>query len=152
MKCINCGKAELIRGAVPLAVTVAGVEFTTELPGRRCPACGYSTANGPAALRFELLVAAELVKRGLRSGASFKFMRKALGMKAIEVAEAFNVAPETISRWENDQRAIDWPEFMLLGFLIDDKLAGRTTTLSRLKALGEPAQEEDRVMIPFQAA
>lgn len=151
MKCINCGKAELIRGAVPLAVTVAGVEFATELPGRRCSTCGYSTVNGPAAVRFELLVAAELAKRGIRGGASFKFMRKALGMKATELAEAFNVAPETVSRWENDQREVDWPEFMLLGFLVDDKLAGRTTTLTRLEALAEPAQE-GRVTIPFQAA
>jgi hypothetical protein len=39
---------------------------------------------------------------------------------------------------------------MLLGFLVDDKLAGRTTTLSRLKALAEPDQE-GRVTIPFQA-
>ena len=151
MKCINCGKAELIRGVVPLAVTVAGIEFATELPGRRCPSCGYSTVNGPAAVRFELLVAAELMKRGIRGGASFKFMRKALGMKATEIAQAFNVAPETISRWENDQREVDWPEFMLLGSLVDDKLAGRTTTLTRLKALAEPAQEV-RVTIPFLAA
>lgn len=151
MKCINCGKADLIRGTVPLAVTVAGVEFATELPGRRCPTCGYSTVHGPAAVRFELLVAAELVKRGLRGGASFKFMRKALGMKATEIAQAFNVAPETISRWENDQREVDWPEFMLLGFLVDDKLAGCTTTLSRLQALADPAPE-GRVTIPFQVA
>jgi hypothetical protein len=40
---------------------------------------------------------------------------------------------------------------MLLGSLVDDKLAGRTTTLTRLKALAEPAQEV-RVTIPFQAA
>ncbi len=151
MKCINCSKADLLRGTVPLAVTVAGVEFTSELPGQRCPSCDYSTVHGPAAVRFELLVAAELVKRGHRSGASFKFMRKALGMKATEIAEVFNVAPETVSRWENGQREVDWPEFMLLGFLVDDKLAGRTTTLSRLKALAEPAQEA-KVTIPFQAA
>jgi putative zinc finger/helix-turn-helix YgiT family protein len=151
MKCIHCGKADLVQGAVPHAVTVAGVEFDAELPGRRCPVCGYSTVNGPAAVRFELLVAAELVKRGLRSGDSFKFMRKALGMKAIEIAAAFNVAPETVSRWETSQREVDWPEFMLLGFLVDDKLAGRTTTLARLKALEEPVQEA-RVLIPFQAA
>jgi len=151
MKCINCGKADLVKGSVPLTITVAGVEFASELPGRRCPACGYSTVDGAAAVRFELLVAEELVKRGLRGGASFKFMRKALGMKAIEIAKAFNVAPETVSRWENGQREVDWPEFMLLGFLIDDKLAGRTTTLSRLQALAEPVQE-GKVTIPFQAA
>lgn len=151
MKCIHCSKADLVQGAVPHAVTVAGVEFAAELPGRRCPTCGYSTVNGPAAVHFELLVAAELVKRGLRSGESFKFMRKALGMKATEIAAAFNVAPETVSRWETGQREVDWPEFMLLGFLVDDKLAGRTTTLTRLQALAEPAQEV-KVTIPFQVA
>lgn len=151
MKCIHCGKADLVQGTVPHAVTVAGVEFTAELPGQRCPACGYSTVHGPAAIRFELLVAAELVKRGLRSGESFKFMRKALGMKATEIAAAFNVAPETVSRWETGQREVDWPEFMLLGFLVEDKLAGRTTTLDRLQSLAEPVQEP-RVVIPFQAA
>ena len=72
-------------------------------------------------------------------------------MKATEIAEAFNVAPETVSRWENDQREVDWPEFLLLGSLVDDKLDGRTTTLSRLQALAEPAQEA-RVTIPFRAA
>lgn len=151
MKCINCGQADLVGGTVPHAVTIAEVEFAAELPGRRCPACGYSTVNGSAAVRFDLLVAEELFKRGLRSGASFKFMRKALGMKAAEIAHAFNVAPETISRWENGQREVDWPEFMLLGFLVDDKLAGRTTTLSRLRALAEPEQT-GRVRIPFRAA
>jgi hypothetical protein len=40
---------------------------------------------------------------------------------------------------------------MLLGFLVDDKLAGRTTTLSRLRALAEPEQT-GRVRIPFRAA
>lgn len=115
------------------------------------PSCGYSTVNGSAAIRFELLVAAELVKRGLRSGESFKFMRKALGMKATEVAAAFNVAAETVSRWETGQRDVDWPEFMLLGFLVDDELVGRTTTLDRLQSLAEPTQES-RVVIPFQAA
>jgi hypothetical protein len=49
-----------------------------------------------------------------------------------------NVAAETISRWENGQREVDWPEFMLLGFLVDDRLANRTTVLSRAKALAEP--------------
>ena len=151
MKCINCGQSDLVRGAVPFTLTVGEVEFVTELPGRRCSACGYSTVNGPAAVRFELLAADELFRRGLRSGASFRFMRKALGMKAAEIADAFNVAPETVSRWENGQREVDWPEFMLLGFLVDDKLAGRTTTLARLRALAEPEQA-GRITIPFKAA
>ena len=138
MKCFNCGKATFKRGPVPMTITVAGIEFASELPGGQCSSCAARTVNGDAGARFELQVAAELVPRGARSGEAFRFMRKALGMKATELARVMNVAAETISRWENEQREVDWPEFMLLGFLVDDKLAGRTTVLTRAKALAEP--------------
>ena len=91
------------------------------------------------------------MKRGLRSGESFKFIRKALGMKATELARVMNVAAETVSRWETAQREVDWPEFMLLGFLVDDKLAGRSTVLARAKALAKP-QAAQRVRLRFQPA
>ena len=55
----------------------------------------------------------------------------------------------TISRWENGQREVDWPEFMVMGFLVDDKLAGRTTVLARAKALAEP-QTNRYVRLRFQ--
>ena len=149
MKCFNCGSATFKRGPVPIAITVGGVEFAGEVPGGRCSSCDASTVNGEASARFELQVAAELAPRGLRSGEAFRFMRKALGMKAAELAEVMNVAAETLSRWENGQREVDWPEFMVLGFLVDDKLAGRTTVLARAKALAEP-QTNRYVRLRFQ--
>lgn len=151
MKCPHCGEAALKRARVPHSITVAGTEFASDLPGQRCPGCGSSTVEGAAGVRFELLVAAELVTRGLRSGESFKFIRKALGMKAAELARIMNVAPETVSRWETAQRDVDWPEFMLLGFLVDDKLAGRSTVLARAQALAEP-QAARLVRLRFQPA
>lgn len=138
MKCFNCGKATFKHGQVPFTLTVADVEFATELPGGQCASCSGRAIDGDAAARFELQVAAELVGRGLRSGETFRFMRKALGMKAADLAQVMNVAAETLSRWENDQREVDWPEFLLLGALVDDKLADRTTVLARARALAEP--------------
>lgn len=149
MKCFNCGEPTFKRGVVPIAVTVGVVEFAGDVPGGKCSSCGASTVNGEAGARLELQVAAELVPRGLRSGAAFRFMRKGLGMKAAEVAEVMNVAAETISRWENGQRELDWPEFMLMGVLVDDKLAGRTTLLARAKALAEP-QTDRYVRLRFR--
>jgi putative zinc finger/helix-turn-helix YgiT family protein len=151
MKCPECGKAELKAAQVPLSIVMAGTELVSEVPGRRCSKCKFSTVSGEAGARFELLVAAELVKRGLRSGASFKFLRKTLGMKATELARVMNVAAETVSRWETGQREVDWPEFLLLGCLVDDKLAGRTTVLARAAALAAP-REERRIRLRFQAA
>jgi hypothetical protein len=36
---------------------------------------------------FELAVAERLASLGLRTGAAFKFMRKALGLRAVDLAE-----------------------------------------------------------------
>ncbi len=138
MKCFNCGKATFKRMQVPFAITVADIEFATELPGGSCSSCGARTVSGEAGASFELQVASELASRGVRSGETFRFMRKALGMKAADLAEIMNVAAETVSRWENGQRDVGGPEFMLLGFLVDDKRAGRSTVQARARALAEP--------------
>lgn len=109
MKCPSCGASALKRAKVPTAITVAGSEFVSELPGRRCAKCHVATVEGAAGARYELLVAAELVKRGLRGGDTFRFIRKALGMRAADLARVMNVAPETVSRWETAQRESTGP-------------------------------------------
>ena len=151
MKCASCGANALKRAKVPTAIKVAGSEFVSELPGRRCTKGLVATVEGAAGARYELLVAAELVKRGLRGGDTFRFIRKALGMRAADLARVMNVAAETVSRWETAQREVDWPEFLLLGALVDDKLAGRTTVLSRAEALASPHGAR-RVRLRFQPA
>jgi len=39
-------------------------------------------------------------------GKEFKFLRKAIGIKAVDLANFLSVAPETLSRWENDKEPI----------------------------------------------
>jgi len=56
------------------------------------------------------LVAAMVMVRALNplklSSADLKFFRKALGLKAKEFAEALDVDPATVSRWENDAQGV----------------------------------------------
>ena len=40
------------------------------------------------------------------AGGDLRYARKALGMRAAELAAALDVTPETVSRWETDARPI----------------------------------------------
>jgi DNA-binding transcriptional regulator YiaG len=47
-----------------------------------------------------------LVERGVRKGNEFALVRKAAGLRSVEVAELFGVRPETVSRWEHGDAEI----------------------------------------------
>jgi len=74
------------------------------------------------------------------SGEAFRFMRKAAGLRAKELAELLDVTPETISRWEKEHRQPDRKAMMVLGDLVLDRLKGEETALDRLRALGSERQ------------
>ena len=137
-RCLSCQSSDLreTREAVelrvpapePLVVRVAGVSAI------RCGACGESVLDGADLGRAQLLAGAEAMARGLRDGGTFKFIRKALGMRASELGSLLDVSPETISRWENGHRAAERAVWNTLADLVTDKLQGSDTTLTRLKA------------------
>lgn len=87
---------------------------------------------------FDRLVAGKLAELGARSGGAFHFMRKAIGMRAADLAELLGVPPETLSQWENGQRGMDRGAIVALGSLVLDRIDGRSTTLDRLQALRDP--------------
>ncbi len=112
----------------PLVVLVTGVSAI------KCGSCGESFLSGPDLGRAELLAGAEAMTRGLRDGGTFKFIRKALGLRAADLGNLLDVSPETISRWENSHRAAERSVWNTLADLVSDKLHGKKTTLDRLTA------------------
>ena len=84
--------------------------------------------------RAELLAGAEAIARGLRAGGTFRFVRKALGLRAVELGSLLEVSPETVSRWENGHRSAEPSVWNTLADLVSDRLEGTDTTLTRLKA------------------
>ncbi len=60
-------------------------------------------------------------------------------MKATELAELVDVAPETLSRWETGAKAVNPVVWVTVAAMALDKLAGRATTLKQLHAAKEPA-------------
>lgn len=63
----------------PFRVRVSGVSAV------KCAGCGESFLSGPDLGRAELLAGAEAIARGLRAGTTLKFVRKALGLRAVEL-------------------------------------------------------------------
>ena len=55
-------------------------------------------------------------------GKEIRFMRKALDISAVELAEMLGVQPETLSRWENDAATIGPANEKLLRFIVGIKL------------------------------
>ena len=140
-KCPTCGAASLAMAVCSERIELAGEVFTAaDVPCERCAECGEELVSYEERARFELGVAAELARRGRRTGTALRFMRKALGFRAAELAALLAVAPETFSRWENGEREPEPRAFALVGMLAHERLAGHgDEALTMLRAMREPA-------------
>lgn len=123
---------------VLVELTRAHTTFVAEIPGQICPLCGSDMVNYRNLKTFELAAARWLATSGLQSKEAFRFMRKALELKAHELASLLGTTKETISRWENGKHAIDRTAYATLATLIIDESQGQRSTLrQRLEAMDE---------------
>jgi len=80
-------------------------------------------------------------------------MRKVAGIRAVELAELLDVAPETVSHWETGKHAPDRSTLATVAALALDALDGATTTRDRLRALRErPPLAKVRLELPAARA
>jgi DNA-binding transcriptional regulator YiaG len=77
--------------------------------------------NGPALGEFDLAVANKLARAGVSDGEAIKFMRKAVGLPAVTLAELLDTSPETVSRWERGVSHIDRAAFAILAGIVMEK-------------------------------
>lgn len=147
-KCVMCGAKGLSDGVTAHEFTVSGVRFVVEeVPAEICTSCNESYVADDDLARAELTIAAELARRGIRTGEAFRFMRKALGLKSNALAELFDLQPETVTRWEKGTQTLDPRAFALLGSVVVDRLAGREElALERLRALRAPLKAPRRAV------
>ena len=144
-KCPTCRQGKLEAGVTRVKRRVAGIDFAGTLPATLCGSCDEALVSAAELGRFELAIAERLAALGVRNGEAFKFMRKALGLRAIDLAALLDVAAETVSRWETGQ-----PEaraFALLGSVVTDRIAGTERTVDSLKALQSEKRRPSRVRV-----
>jgi DNA-binding transcriptional regulator YiaG len=151
-RCYQCESDRLVAKLLPDELEVAGVVFTADLPSTVCENCGAATISAEVVGHFELVIAHQLGKLGLREGAAFRFMRKALGKRAIDLAADLETTGETISRWENNKAEVDGRAFLLLAAMVQDRLRGENSTQERIRALHERAQKPARMPLSLSAA
>jgi putative zinc finger/helix-turn-helix YgiT family protein len=131
-KCAKCGSKRVKKAQLADTITVGGVRFSGKVSGWRCSSCREAYFDGPALGQFEREIAHWIATEGqARVGATFRFMRKAIGMKAADLAALLGVTPETISRYETGKAEIPPTVALALGELVRDQ----SGTEARLRAL-----------------
>jgi DNA-binding transcriptional regulator YiaG len=83
-------------------------------------------------VRVQLSVACELADRGMRTGDTLRQMRKALGLRAVDLARLLDVTAETISHWETGKARPTRATFAAVAAMADEAIDGRTSTRDRL--------------------
>ena len=90
-RCGRCGRERVVEITIDDSQDVCGHTFTAALPARRCEACLQITIQGTDMKLFELRIACELARAGLRSaGVEGAIVGKALYAGAFTLQEAHN--------------------------------------------------------------
>lgn len=139
-RCPLCGERRLRRGFTDRAIAVGRVAFVARLRAERCSACGEALVADADLERFELHAAQWLASVGVATPEAFRFMRKALGLRLVDLAELLGVRLETVSRWETGAIPVEHRAVALLGAMVADRLEGKQDTRARLEALRSPAK------------
>jgi len=140
MKCAACGSGTVERRSEDHVIRFDGHRFTGRITADVCRACGESLVTLGELARVELEAARTLGDVGFVSSKSFRFMRHALGLTARELALDLGVAPETISRWENEERPLDRLAWVTLAAMVRDRLEGSERTRDQLAATRAPTR------------
>src|SRR5229473_5387660 len=91
-KCSRCGNNGLHMKKRPATRTVAGHSFKASVPALVCDACGAVYFDGPSLGDFDLAVANKLAHAGVSDGEAIKFMRKAVGLPAVTLAQLLDTS------------------------------------------------------------
>jgi DNA-binding XRE family transcriptional regulator len=120
-----------------VALPRCGVVASVDAPAHRCVACGDVQIAGTVLARAQLAVGRELADRGVHDGEALRHMRKALEIRAVDLARLLDVTPETISHWETGRALPARAAFAAVAAMVEDALEGRTATRDRLSVLAD---------------
>ncbi|OGQ17536.1 MAG: hypothetical protein A2138_08355 [Deltaproteobacteria bacterium RBG_16_71_12] len=136
-------------GEVAYRQDVSGRTFEATVPARVCPVCGEKVIDGKLLLRKEREVAAILAREGPIDGASFRFMRTTLGLRAADLAALLDITPETISKWENGRNPVLRSAWLVVADITIENGAadGRHPLRERLAALAKGKRTRKRVRL-----
>lgn len=145
--CMRCQAEKVSSITLDDSIDACGHTFTAQLPAERCGGCGEIVIRGEDIRKFELRIAVELAKAGLRSGEAFRFLRKSLGLEPAALAQLLDVPEEFVGYWEREDWPVDPRALAVLRSLVLAKLDGRDTSLDCLGVLRQPRQLARKVRL-----
>ncbi len=139
MRCPSCRSTSFKDLTGAQRMVVAGRTFEANLPKLQCRACRTQIIHTDVVKAFEWEIAQVLARNGPVSAASFRFLRRQLGLTHEALADLLGVAADgTISRWENGHVEIARATWFALASLVLDQAEGHTAVRDRLRALRRP--------------
>jgi hypothetical protein len=145
--CGRCKKDRVVPVTLDDEMEVCGHTFTAQVPAERCEACGQVAIQGHDVKLFELRVAIELAKAGLRAAESFRFLRTAAGFEAAGLAELLDVPVEFVGYWERGEWPVDPRAHAVLCSLVLGKYEQKPASLDCLAVLRAPRKLARKVRV-----
>jgi DNA-binding XRE family transcriptional regulator len=136
-RCAHCG-GQVVAGPQGVERPIGDRQFVGTIDGWSCPSCGerYYASEGLGV--FEETIASWLADHGVTSHEELKFMRKAAGIKAADLAAWLGVTPETVSHWETGKHPTNIVTRATIASIVLETLRGESATRERLEAQGKP--------------
>jgi DNA-binding transcriptional regulator YiaG len=145
--CARCDSDRIVAISMDDNIDACGHTFTAQVPAEKCRACGQIVVQGDDIKRFELRVAVELAKAGIRDKEAFKFLRKAMQFEPRGLAHILDVPEEFIGYWESGSWPVDPRAHAVLCSLLLARLEQRPCALDCLAVLREPRRLARKVRL-----
>lgn len=142
-KCPKCGRETTwVDGTTEARYAIGDLlRFTKEVPARICTRCRNAVVSLEAMQAVERSAAIWVAMNAPPHPALFRFLRKAIGLPAKELASLLGNDPAVVSRWENGVHRLDAATWSTLATIVLDTFAGRTDTKDRLRAMRDPERK-----------
>src|SRR5437899_11852975 len=151
-RCPSCSKTAFQPATYAARRDLDGRRFTADVPARKCAACGELLVSGPGMAAFERAITVELARGGDVGPESFRWLRKAAGLKAVRLAELLDVTPMQVSRWENGRKPLERRAVALVSALALEQVEGKAATRAVLEALAARKKVPRSVRLDVNAA
>lgn len=136
-RCTEC-KEHVVAGLQTLTLKVGERSFEAPVAGWSCPSCREQYYQGGSLEAFEEAVAMWVAEHGITSSQDIRFMRKAAGIRAADLASWLNVSAETVSHWETGKHRPDVATLATIASIVLETLSGESSTKDRLRAHKQP--------------
>lgn len=147
MRCLECG-SQMESRIGNHRYTECGLDYVIlmGIESRECAACGEQELVISKIAQLHRAIAKAVVeKKGRLEGQDIRFLRKFLGLSAVDFAAQIGSKAETVSRWENNHRPISVTQDRLLRLMVLNERPKASYPLEKLAQL--TVGESSRVAI-----